>query len=317
MGITSVLPTRLFLPLFLLLAPLTAQELTEVIVDSAWYHAFVPRAEGRGTRVLIDRHHDTIYRTDGPDHGAHVLLDIMRRDGFETTWLDTSLSLPRLNGDILIIHGLPNDVDSLGEGADFWKSPLSDAEVEAVARFVANGGGLFLTLSHFPNGSGARPLLEAFQVRFRDGYAFHPDHPSFHDPGDKCSHFFGMSPDNGLLNPAHPLLAMGPPVRRVDFLCGAIVFRRPEDVIIPFPAGTRNYNRDETIWEESDVYAAMIAFPYGRGRVVICTDQGMFRNFIFTFDHTKTVHVTITSPENDNANLFVNLMRWLAPPSAR
>ena len=33
------------------------------------------------------------------------------------------------------------------------------------------------------------------------------------------------------------------------------------------------------------------------------------RNFIFTFDHTKTVHVTITSPENDNANLFVNLVR--------
>jgi len=288
------------------------RELVDAIAEIEYEHAFTPLADDHGTRVLIDRHHDTIYTREGHAHGAHAMLDILERDGYEVAYADEPL-VDLADTDLLIIHGLPNEGVELDEETTFWRSPIRDAELDAIVRWVAAGGGLFLTLSHFPNGSGGLPLLEAFRVSFRDGYLWHPDHPNYLDADDRCSHFFGMDAERGLLNPGHPALAMGETVEKVDFHCGAAVVRNPEDVILPFSEGARNYNKTETFFEESDFYAGMIGFDYGEGRVVVSTDQGMFRNFVFFFDDETKVYVTITSPDNDNGNLFVDLMRWLSP----
>jgi hypothetical protein len=173
-------------------------------------------------------------------------------------------------------------------------------------------------MSHFPSGSGGKPLLEAFSVKFRDGYAFHPDHPGL-TPTTLCS-WFTMTQENGLIRPAHPLLSqvkdLKLQVKKVKWLCGAAVFRNPEDVILAYPSNTVLYtpevDRDKrTFAETSSQYAGMIGFEYGKGRVVVCADQGQFRNNLFK-DKDRTVYVTITDPEADNAALLVNTMRWLA-----
>jgi hypothetical protein len=71
---------------------------------------------------------------------------------------------------------MPNNKTILkSKGAEevLYTSPLENIEVESIAKYVNNGGSLLLFLSHFPGGSGALPLLEAFSVKFRDGYAYH------------------------------------------------------------------------------------------------------------------------------------------------
>ncbi len=286
---------------------------TEAVADIDFKHQFNALKQKHGTKVLIDRFHQTIYKTDDDSHGAHAMLDIMQRDGFMIEYTEKALDLSEFNTNILIIHGLPNDKILLDNDAIFWKSPISGDELDSVIRWVANGGSLFLTLSHFPGGSGARPMLEAFDVKFRDGYAYSPLYPSFVSEDGRCSNFFGMSEEQGLLVKSHPIYSKGQPVGKVDFHCGAAIFRHESDVVIAYPKGTGNYNQDNTIHETSDYYAAMIGFDYGKGKVVVTTDQGMFRNFIFTFDEKEKVYVTLTSPNNDNANLFVNMMRWLSP----
>ncbi len=293
----------------------TRKKVVDAEADIEYRHAFEPLIEKHDTRVLIDRFHKTIYTNEGAETGAHVMLEIMSRDGFGVTYAESTLGDDALDdADILIIHGLPNDEVELDNGAVFWKSPLSDEEVAAIVRFVDAGGGLYLSLSHFPNGSGALPLLEALAVKFRDGYLYSKEYPSFTDPENgRCSHYFGMSSAEGTMNAQHPIIKSGLTVEKVDYLCGAAIFRNPEDAVLPFPAGSENYNQDDTISEASDHYAGMIAFDYGKGKVVVAADQGMFRNFIFTFDSGERVYVTITSPNNDNANLFVNMMRWLSP----
>ncbi|WP_281561343.1 DUF4350 domain-containing protein [Thalassomonas sp. RHCl1] len=286
---------------------------TDAIADTDYRHEFSALKQQHQTRVLIDRYHQTIYNTQDDSHGAHAMLDIMSRDGFKISYTDKTLDLAKVDTDILIIHGLPNDKITLDSGAVFWKSPVSDKELDSIVRWVAEGGSLFLTLSHFPGGSGARPLLEAFEVKFRDGYAYSPKYPSFTSKDGRCSNFFGMTEQAGLLKKSHPLYNLGPKVEKIDFHCGSAVFRQPQDVVIAYPKATGNYNKDDSFHEISDYYAAMIAFEYGKGKVVVTTDQGMFRNFIFTFDEKEKVYVTITSPDNDNGNLFVNMMRWLSP----
>lgn len=284
-------------------------------VDSDYKHDFEPLTSNHGTHVLIDRFHQTIHTEEGYATGAHVMLDIMERDGFSVEYAETQLEYDLIaDADILIIHGLPNDEIELDNGGVFWKSPLSDTELDAIVRWVDQGGGLYVSLSHFPGGSGALPLLEAFAVKFRDGYIYSKEYPSFTDPKDgRCSHYFGMSRKDNTLNSKHPIIKNGLQVNKVDYHCGAGIFRNPEDVVLQFPPGSENYNKDDSISEKSDHYAGMIGFNYGKGKVVIAADQGMFRDFIFTFDTGDQVYVTITGPDNDNANLFINMMRWLSP----
>jgi|GEM_PF-1544587 len=286
-------------------------------VVSDYVHDFPVLSEAHGSRVLIDRYHNTIYATlPDEENGTLQMQDMLERDGFTLVDLVSPAGNQLNEADILIIHGLPSDEVSLPNGGVFWRSPISTEELENIVRFIDNGGGLYLSLSHWPNGSGALPILEALSVKFRDGYAWSADYPSFTDPEEGvCSHYFGMSTEDSTLNASHPV-ASGPlRVEKIDFLCGAAIFREEADVILPFPAGTINYSDGDYASETSDQYAGMIGFEYGQGKVVIATDQGMFRNYIFTFsDGTTNEDVAVTlSENNDNANLFINMMRWLSP----
>ena len=175
-----------------------------------------------------------------------------------------------MNPDLLIIHGMPSDVIKLknNETEEYlYKSPLKNEEVEAIGKYVFNGGSLFLFLSHFPGGSGAHPLLEAFNVKFRDGYAYQNQYHT--SEGGKCGHFL-MNGTNKMLNKMHPVFTSSIDKNtlpeNIRFYCGAAVFRNPEDNILLFPNNTTNFtptNNSIDIEENSNSYAGMIGFQYG------------------------------------------------------
>ncbi len=100
----------------------------------------------------------------------------------------------------------------------------------------------------------------------------------------------------------------------IRFYCGAAVFRNPEDNILRFPDNTTNYtptNNSIDIEEYSNSYAGMIGFQYGSGRVIICTDQGIFRSLDLMIKGKK-IAVTIHDPKANNAALLLNSLRWLS-----
>lgn len=305
-----------------LVGKLYSQNTVEAEFDTIFKYQFTPLKIAHSKKVLVTEVHNTIYSLPYGKASAREMLRIMEADGFELVFtkqpLD-SIHLAKSETNILVLHGMPNDKVTLNGGTKeeiLYKSPLNNQEVVAIAKYVYNGGSLLLFLSHFPNGSGALPLLEAFQVKFRDGYAFHPNYLGHN--GGLCSHFL-MNSKNNLLKKEHPvfkdnLKLKTPMPNNVKFLCGAAVFRNPEDVILAFPNNTTNFTpakNSEDIEETSDAYAGMIGFEYGMGRVVIATDQGMFRSLDLLIDDEK-IPVTIHDPECDNAALFLNVLRWLA-----
>ena len=82
-------------------------------------------------------------------------------------------------------------------------------------------------LSHHPGGSGALPFLEAFNVKFRDGYANNPKSLGYNC--GPCSQFI-MTPKNGKINQEHAIFKNSPPesIRdTVKYLGGVAVFRKP------------------------------------------------------------------------------------------
>jgi hypothetical protein len=297
------------------------QGTVEAEFDTLYQYQFESLKNTHHKKILIDEAHNTIYSLSYGKETAREMLRIMEADGFEiqfTKQLLDSNNLDAFKPDMLVLHGMPNDKIVLGDGDKkevIYKSPLSDTETLDIAKYVYNGGSLFLFLSHFPGGSGALPLLEAFSVKFRDGYAYHPNAPGY-DCG-LCSHFF-MTPKNGMVNLDHPVIASRIPQNilpdSIKFLCGAAIFRNPEDNILPFPNNTINFSPTHDgsldIEESSDSYAGMIGFNFGDGRVIVCTDQGIFRSLDLLIDGKK-FPVTIHDPACDNADLFLNSIRWL------
>lgn len=298
-----------------------AQETVEAEFDTAFHYQFEPVKTVHKKTIIIDEAHNTIYAEPYGKETGREMLSIMAKDGFNIrftkSFLD-SVYFQSVKPDMLILHGMPNKKIKLDNGNKnefLYKSPLTDQEVESIARYVYKGGSLFLFLSHFPNGSGALPLLEAFSIKFRDGYAYHPKSPGYNC--DLCSHFI-MTPKNQMINTGHPVIATRLSDKlfpdTVKFLCGAAVFRNPEDNILPFPRNTINFtpttDGTPSSEESSDAYAGMIGFNYGSGRVIVCTDQGIFRSLDLLIDG-KRLPVTIHDPHCDNAALFLNSVRWL------
>ncbi|MFY9243651.1 MAG: hypothetical protein WAO74_11550 [Polaribacter sp.] len=298
------------------------QGTVEAEFDTIFKYQFEPLKVKHNKRILIDASHNTIYSLSYGKETAREMLRIMDVDGYEIQFTEQvldSVTLSSDNTDLLIIHGMPNDKIILGEGSNkeiLYKSPLKDNETINIGKFVYNGGSLLLFLSHFPGGSGAQPILESFNVKFRDGYAYHPNHSGH--KGSLCSQF-NMTKENNLLNTNHPIIKSAKSTKlipkNVKFLCGAAIFRNPEDNILPFPNNSINYTptsdgKSNDVEESSDSYSGMIGFNFGKGRVVICTDQGIFRSLDLLIDDEK-IPVTIHDPNCENAALFVNTIRWL------
>jgi len=293
----------------------------EAEFDTIFKFQFEPIKVNHQKRILIDEGHNTIYSLSYGKDSAREMLRIMDVDGFEVAFTKNALdstNLSKSKPDILIIHGIPNDkivLDSENKREILYKSPISNKEVVDIVKYVYKGGSLLVFLSHHPGGSGALPILEAFNIKFRDGYANHPKSPGYNC--GICSQFI-MTSKNGMINVDHPIFTTSVSEdlipNTVKFLCGAAVFRNPEDTILPFPNNTTNYSRSSeglNIEESSDYYSGMIGFNFGTGRVIVATDQGMFRSLDLLLDGEK-IPVTIHDPECDNAELFLNSIRWLS-----
>lgn len=297
-----------------------SQGTVEAEIDSSYFYQFESLKGKNRKKILVDKGHNTIYSNEVGVITSREMFRIIDEDGYNVEFTNERLDsskLKSINPDLIILHGMPNNkvklkVDSLKE--ILYLSPLKDEEVKSIGNYVFNGGSLLLFVSHFPGGSGALPLLEAFGVKFRDGYAYQNQYHT--SKKGKCGHFL-MNHENGMLNYGHQIftstLDNSTIPQNVRFYCGAAIFRNPDDVILSFPLNTINYSTTNENWdveESSDYYAGMIGFQYGLGRVIICTDQGIFRSLNLIIEGEK-IPVTIHDPSSDNAGLLLNILRWL------
>lgn len=261
----------------------------------------------RNPSVLIDAFHNTIYQ--GDDHANHDLAikQIMQEDGMDVGFLYERINNKLLNEiDALLIFGLRSNPS---------KGLLLLSEVDTLINWVKQGGSLLLVVGHYPNGDGAIGLFDRLGVEYKHGYANFPGLPG-EKKNDLCSHF-SLSKNNGLIKP-HSIVKTSPKNLSVDtvhYLCGGALVRKPEDVVLALPAQTRIYYRDNSSrnlqeGERGNDYAAMLGFNYGAGKVVISSDLGLFRHRVKYFKNKKTP-VTMNNPDNQNAALFVNVIRWL------
>ncbi len=313
-----VLFALLGLPALALLAQQMADPNFKATVERPAYTSEHPR-------VVIDEAHSNFHTADGR---YKPFADLLRSDGYEVLagtakFEKGSLDAARV---LVIANAAAADASADGSGPAF-----SEEECDAVRDWVRSGGSLLLIADHTPFGSAAEILARRFGVDMGKGFVFDlsnydaspttlvfsrengllGDHPITRgrNPGEEIKRvvsFTGQSlsvPEGATalmkLSPIAAEAATRPALRAAleSKLRGAA----PDDTQpAPAPAGGR---------------AQGIAFAFGKGRVVMMGEAGMFSAQVIRFEQAgqpQEMKMGMNVEGNDDRQLLLNVLHWLS-----
>ncbi|MBR9978392.1 MAG: hypothetical protein KFH87_09910 [Bacteroidetes bacterium] len=263
--------------------------------------------EGGGPVVVIDEAHNNYHTMEGRYRPfaeflrAHNCTVLPAIQPCSNTTLDAA--------DIFVI------ANALGErNVDDWSLPVDNAfdieEIDAIVRWVREGGALFLITDHMPFPGAIDVLAKRFGIHYSNGFAFYAGREGrglmFTRGYDNLrSHWITDTPVNSY---------------RVDsvvsYTGSAFTIEGEHDGLLVFGAGMISIE-PEVSWEFHDNtrrtgiegWRQGAAMHYGKGRIVVFGEAGMF-----TAQRTdRGIPIGMNAQEGErNAALLVNIIRWLA-----
>ena len=298
----------------------SAQEQTG---DLAWRPIVpAPAYAGDGPLVRVDEGHGSAQTIAGRYAGFTALL---RADGYR---VDTGLGRLDAPGAlagvrVLVISNPARPSDGSGRGSAF-----DDGEMDAIVRWIEDGGSLLLAADHAPHGSAAQALGQRLGVKMGLGYAFvvTPQGPTAN------LDFEG----EGLGR--HPVIAgrsAQERVRHVRSFTGQSLEGPPGSSPLLFmPTETRETVDQPTLLQvrrrlsageaSAPVIAELskpaleaqgVAFPLGSGRVVVLGEAGMLTAQIVTFpdqEDREPFRFGLNTPGHDDQQFTLNALHWLS-----
>ncbi len=254
-----------------------------------------PRAQG--PRVSIDEGHDNFHTADGRYAPFAALL---RADGYRVSGANGWPASTLAQTDILVI-------------ANLLTAP-GDAEADALREWVAGGGSLLLLADHAPFGSAAARLAARFGVDMGQGYVV--------TQGAGGQRVTTTIDYEGARLGRHPILAGRngeERVRHVTAFTGqslgapagaTVLLQLPSDAFeVPGVPAVQALQRGErTSGRNVGTRAQGIAFPFGKGRVVVLGEAAMFSAQI----SVQGKPMGMNAPGNDDRQFALNTLHWLS-----
>lgn len=278
-----------------------------------------------GPTVVIDEAHQN-FHTAGGQYAPFAAL--LTADGFSITRGTTAFDDDSLRAVKLLVIANPGSA----RGVDVTTSAFTEAEIDAVERWVRGGGSLLLIADHAPFGRATAALARKFGVTMGQGWAFERN-----AAGSGLSSQLSYSRADGDLA-SHPVTEGRGPSERVE----AVRTFTGQSLTGP-PGATVLMRFADQAWEASDqarlnaANAAIaaagtgpvdlegiadpiggraqgLAFEYGEGRVVVLGEAGMFSAQLVRFP-PEAARPDMRFGMNvapGNARFALNVMHWLA-----
>lgn len=241
------------------------------------------------------------------------LARLAATDGFRAQRLDGPLTGP-FDGEILVIAN--PFLESFKEfPAMTPPSAFSAEEIEAVRKWVADGGSLLLLADHAPLGGGSSDLARAFGFEFLNG---HTAQTTAADAGDRRV-VITFTPDNGLAvdSPVTNGSTGRAKIKRFKAF-GGQSFIPPEGAkpLLTLPQGWSaifTYRLEREIATAPRLDASGMSqgatLEYGKGRVAVFAEAGGFSAQIIDGE----LKFGFNTPEGaDNPEFILATLRWLA-----
>ena len=273
--------------------------------------SYVPHIEkptfdiGKGPLVKIDEAHHNFHTMNGR---YNAFAKALRHDGYRVEANTSEFNIDSLDiCDILVISNALHE-----KSTDDWlstPSAFTEAEIEAVRKWVEGGGALFLIADHMPFPGAAAELAAVFGFEFNNGFAF--------SATSEGPDIFRRS--EGSLR-THEITNGKEPEGRIDsvvtFTGQAFKANRDHEPIIVFdssfvgllPAAPWEFDQDvDTLHIAGWMQAA--ATRYGKGRVFVSGEAAMFTAQM----RSEGSSVGLTTPEAEqNLRYLRNIMCWLS-----
>ena len=252
-----------------------------------------PAYVSKGPRVLFDEAHKNFHKMTT---NFKPFADLIRNDGYVLTPNPDPFTPARLKGyDLLVISNARGEENG---------SAFADDEIEAVAKWVENGGSLLFVADHTPFGGYAEKLANRLGVNMSKGYT---DDPVNRDPVIKDLLF---SRENKLLGD-HPITNGRNASERVNRIVSftgqslkapraAVILRLADTAYDEFPGLDKKIS--------SAGRAQAIAMTFGKGKVFVSGEAAML-TAQFSADGRK---FGMNVPGIDNRQYTLNVVHWLS-----
>lgn len=267
-----------------------------------------PKLKSIKPKVLFDEAHKNHHQIETTYKPFATLIT---NDGCSVKSTDKPIDNTALaNIDVYII------ATAMGKEDPGDKSPFTQNEVDQLEQWVKDGGSLLLITEHFPFGLAMSPVLNKFGVQVHNGYV---EDTLLNNKDFRDALLFTKSKGN--LNPTHPILDK---VERLNTFTGSSVKGDSTwTQLFIFTPNAQNFNvkvnvkKDggdiTTSVEYADFYSANgysqgICKEYGKGKVVVLAESAFLTA---QFDRNINKY-GMNSPDEDNKQFVLNLIRWLA-----
>jgi DNA modification methylase len=275
-------------------------------------HSFDPRIEnpeyavGKGPLIILDEAHNNFHTLEGR---YRSFGQVMIKDGYRVESGKELFSPDYLNSvKILVIANAIHENDTSN-----WVLPQTSAftneEIEAVNRWVKEGGRLFLIADHMPFPGAAEDLAASFGFEMINGFAIR-------QPRTKTDQF---SRENNMLK-STPITDGRNQKEKVNTVVSFTGqgFKIPDNAnsIITFDQYYFSLNPD-TAWRFNEKtpsinlkdYSQGAYMEYGKGKIVVFGEAAMFTTQIAGRNKRK---IGMNSDEaSENLQFLRNIIHWL------
>lgn len=260
----------------------------------------------KGPVIFIDEGHNNFHTLSGR---YKPFADYLSQDGYRLQPLAAEFTIPRLaKGKILVIANALHK-----SNINHWQLPCPSAftkdEIQAVKKWVTDGGSLFLIADHMPMPGAAAELAAAFGFTMYNGFAMPKD------KNDRGPAIFSRKDQTLQINAITQGRGNEEMVETVASFTGQ-AFEIPEDAtsIICFksnyiqllPQQAWRFNKD-TKHQQIEGFSQGAFKTFGRGRVVVFGEAAMF-----TSQRAGNQSFGLSHPQaKGNAQLLLNIIHWL------
>lgn len=260
----------------------------------------------KGSLIYIDEGHNNYYRKEAE---FKPFADILEKDGYNVLkypWRILPIKLAPAK--ILVIANAINVVN-----LNNWQLPTPSAfskkEIDDLAKWINEGGSLFLIADHMPMAGAATELASKFGFGFSNGFVFHTT--------TKGTAYFNKKDGSLIENSITKGRNATENISQIVSFTGQ-GFKIPEDAT-PFLVFDENYENflPEKAWEfnkktPKENAKGLIQGAYkkmGKGRIVVFGEAAMFTAQLVGKEKQPTGMNSAFAPEN--YKLLLNIIHWL------
>jgi hypothetical protein len=294
----------------LLTAPAVAQQ---QLVDPDFKPAVAePAYKASGPVVAIDEAHNNFHTMSG---NYRPFAELLQADGYRMRASRTKLTAETFKGvDVFVIVNA--------------EETFTAAEAEALSAWVKAGGSLLLTADHEPFGEMTESLAAAFGVSMGKGWAYDSETPG------KITTQLTYSRDNKLLG-EHAILGGRNLSERIGlvktFTGQSLGLPQGATPLLSFSPNAREAPTTKVLNAAAEALAKGeappketfpvagrvqgLAMPFGKGRVVVLGEAGMFSAQLVKFppgSGQQDIRFGMQAPGTDDRQFALNVMHWLS-----